>query len=870
MLALSRLQRSYANFRTGSLSFSGVPILSVSEREVNRAEFKELKLPDAIARSFAVRLLLSLSVAVPACHAQGAIAPGKLDPARDPATLRVPNPTHLREQFVWTKDDAAALNPAYQSTVRGQDDKIVPHYFRAHFSLDSVPRHATLYIAGPRAGTVFLNGTEVLRFDDDGTRVKGLTVITADAAGPLRRGVNTVAIEEVRGHSSLHTGASPTINQVTYGEVLAVKIVPRSLAVDGSAILISDPSWRSILQAPKDWQERGFNDTAWPHVQSLGVLGSKSDFLQWNADAGLYAWPGYSGMGSAMRTYRLPVAAVLDVENPLGTTDSRSLVNSGALKISPGASATSMTLDFGREVSGRLHLTSGSGETITVESSYGESVEEAEGHPYLGRRDITVPPHGEVFGPKSAFRYVHLTFPPGASQWSRIDVEGIVFPVRYLGSFESSDPMLNRIWETGAYTAHLCMQEGIWDAPKRDRGQWMGDLDVTGRVISSVFADKSLMERTMEQVIGPSPVTRDVNTIAGYSALWITGQADFYRHIGDIDYLRTLHPRLLELLGVMDREIDSAGLFTNPEKHKIFVDWSPGFSADTPEARAATQFEFYLAYQQAAFLLDQLNDATNAARYRERSKLIQISAESKLLDTSTNTFGQRWQTNAMAVVSGAATSAEQSAIWSHVLDGVAGDQPAAIVTPYYGFYVLSAMAKLDHRSEALDWMRRYWGGMIAEGATSFWEAYDPLWPKQNFHASLEADGKKGYYVSLSHGWASGPTAWLMQQILGIEPTGAGFRTVTIRPDLAGLSWARGAEPTPHGLIHVFATPEKVTITLPVATTATVSLPFAPARGGILQNGKPAAVASDADGARAILTLSHPGQYIFTQSEAVHP
>ncbi len=115
-----------------------------------------------------------------------------------------------------------------------------------------------------------------------------------------------------------------------------------------------------------------------------------------------------------------------------------------------------------------------------------------------------------------------------------------MYPVEYKGSFESSDPQLNRIWETAAYTAHLCMQEGIWDGVKRDRGRWMGDLDVTGRVISSVFADRSLMEPTMAAVVGDSPVTRDVNTIAGYSALWITGQADFYRHSGDLSYLKSM------------------------------------------------------------------------------------------------------------------------------------------------------------------------------------------------------------------------------------------------------------------------------------------------------------------------------------------
>src|SRR5208337_175416 len=144
--------------------------------------------------------------------------------------------------------------------------------------------------------------------------------------------------------------------------------------------------------------------------------------------------------------------------------------------------------------------------------------------------------HATAYGPKSSFRYARIQFLHGPTplSFTAIRLDAIYYPVKYEGAFESSDPLLNRIWAVGAYTAHLCMLDGIWDAPKRDRGRWMGDLDVTGRVISSIFGERELIEATMMDVIGVEPVTRDVNTIAGYSTLWITGQADFYRHSGDL------------------------------------------------------------------------------------------------------------------------------------------------------------------------------------------------------------------------------------------------------------------------------------------------------------------------------------------------
>ncbi len=386
-----------------------------------------------------------------------------------------------------------------------------------------------------------------------------------------------------------------------------------------------------------------------------------------------------------------------------------------------------------------------------------------------------------------------------------------------------------------------------------------------GRVINDVFADHMLMEPTMQELIGDSAVKRDVNTIAGYSALWITGQADYYRHFGNRAYLQQVHSRLVELLGVMDNELDANGLFTNSEKHKVFVDWSDGFSADTAEARAATHFEFYLAYQEAANLLGELNDSANAERYRMQAARLLAAANESLRSAKNQTFGGRWQTNAMAVVSNAAQPADYPAIWNNVLSHVDEARPEApAVTPYYGYYVLAAMARTGHREEALAWMRHYWGGMLDEGATSFWEAYDPRRPKQDFHAYLEADGKKGYYVSLAHGWSSGPTAWLMEEILGIHATAAGFREVTIRPDLAGLQWAEGAEPTPRGLIKVSVRKGSTVVTVPPGTVARVLVPVDGARRGVTANGRVIPSEVVEDGARAVVVLRTAGRYELRQ------
>jgi hypothetical protein len=214
----------------------------------------------------------------------------------------------------------------------------------------------------------------------------------------------------------------------------------------------------------------------------------------------------------------------------------------------------------------------------------------------------------------------------------------------------------------------------------------------------------------------------------------------------------------------------------------------------------------------------------------------------------------------MAVLSGAASQADYAAIWSGVfanLDKVTSSSP--VITPYYGYYVLRAMAMLGHRAEALEWMRDFWGGMLAEGATSFWESYDPRWTKRSFHTGLEADGLAGYYVSLAHGWSAGPTAWLMDELLGVRPTGAGFRTATIEPELAGLQWIDGTVPAPAGAIHVHAQEGRITLDLPAGVAARVLIK-ATANSQVALNGAPAQVRGAQVPGYRMLQIGRPGHY----------
>ncbi len=760
-----------------------------------------------------------------------------------PAVLESDLHNPLPERYVWSED----------STTPGST-----RYFRASFSVQQIPSRATVYVAGPNRVTVYLNGEMVASGQAAAGALTLPLVVAADVSAKLQIGRNVLAIA------------------CADGDEVAAKVVPDAPGANAPALLITDPTWKVTETAEAGWEQPAHDDTQWETVKTNGSVESGVERFKGGRDSAMYQWPGYDGISNFLARYSRPAEAILNVaEGSGGFSNTEALTQrypsaEFSVRIPPSvppqASYPSLVLDFGREVSGRLEVASDTAEPVNLAIRYGESLQEALVQPFYGENELVVPVGAVTHGPKGGFRYAQVKFvsgPPVAS-FKTLGVEEIYYAIGYRGFFDSSDPLLNRIWRTGARTAQLTMQEGVWDGIKRDRLNWMGDLYVSGKVIQSVFMDQFVAPNTMSFLasnsLGP---TGQVNNIPGYSAFWVMGLADYYRHTGDVQFVSSQQEPLRNILRNMESSVDGNGMFAFTASDFPFVDWSPDLFTDTAEARKATQFAFYKAFQDGAWLLDQLQDPEQASTARIWADTLRTAAQTRLLD-SDSTYGTRWQTNAMAVFSGITDAAENDAIWQTVLS-----RPSeSAVTPYYNYFVTAAMAQTGHRQQALDWIRAYWGGMLAEGATSFWEAYDLSWPKDNFHAFLQADRTEGYYVSLCHGWSGGPTAWLMEQVLGIQPVTPGFSEVAIRPDLIDLQWAQGIQPTPNGDISVqYRRDNGLTglVSLPSQVRASLSLPILPGQVSVLINGNPTPGAVAESGARLTVILDGAGLYNFRTS-----
>jgi hypothetical protein len=730
-------------------------------------------------------------------------------------------------------------------------------YLRRAFTLPSMPKAAELYVNGDDSFTAYVNGHVLQQTIPVPPSTSTWQVTqTFDITSLMQPGKNVVAII---GHNI--SGAAG---------------VAACLSVNNVALLASDTSWKVSMADPgsESWTTADFDDTAWPNATAIAPTGGGV----WATVGPMSSWPTYLLQDASYLSHiNLPFVAIDHQTSDGASSSNNEPISDGinhVFSVTPAGvnGQASLLLDFGKEIAGRVviePLTSG-----TVIVSRGESIGEALNAPFHGPVTLTLTPSVQSSTVDSAFRYVKLDFPnPTGAALSPVRFQAFVdhkyYPVEYGGSFDCSDPLLTKIWYTGAYTCHLCMQENIWDAPKRDRREWVGDLHVSGEVINDVFADKFLMEKTLTYLRDDTDHGQ-VNGIPGYSCAWICCLADFHRHIGDYKFLAQQHDRLLAVLQSLHDDLDTRGMFTNPNGAWLYTDWSPGFSGDNALTEATTHLFLTKAVNEAAYLLNEMGDTANAQKCTAWATALKANAQQYLADPSTGVYSNRLQENAMAIYSDAASPKQTAAIYANVLDPsseswnrdgkLLGSQP--VMTPYFGNYIITAMSMAGHTSDALSIIRSFWGGMIAEGATTFWEAYDPAWPKTDFHVHLISDyGAAGYFVSLCHGWSCGPTSFLTERVLGVQSTGAGFKTAIIEPDLAGLAWAEGTVPTPSGAIHVRAamsgSTSTITVELPSGVDATVLAPGS----NVTLNGTPAGQSSATSSGKTSVTLNRAGKYI---------
>ncbi|MDP4184439.1 MAG: alpha-L-rhamnosidase [Bacteroidota bacterium] len=488
---------------------------------------------------------------------------------------------------------------------------------------------------------------------------------------------------------------------------------------------------------------------------------------------------------------------------------------------STGDNHPGIVLDFGKEIQGGVQIitTINNPKKAHVRIRFGESVSEAmcnvdekgatNDH---AMRDFVVelPWLGKLEIGNSGFRFVRIDLVDPDIKVELKEVNAIFSyrDIPYLGSFKSNDERLNKIWLTGAYTVHLNMQEYLWDGIKRDRLVWVGDLNPEVMTVNTVFGNNEVVPKSLDLARDLTPLPNWMNGLGSYSMWWILNQRDWYKYQGNFKYLQQQKSYLIGLLNLLMTKIDANG--KEDMKDGRFLDWP---SSENPEAiHAGLQSMMVMTFKAGAELCKALNEPAMVSKCNDA-----IAKLKKHIPDPNHSK----QAAALLAISDL-TPAEKMNADILSKDGVHG------MSTYFGYFMLQARAKAGDYKGALDNIRDYWGAMLDLGATTFWEDFDIDWLKNasridevvpdgkvDVHSSYGNYCYKGFRHSFCHGWASGPTSWLTQYVLGINVIEPGGKVIKLEPHLGDLKWVEGTFPTSLGVLsvkHVKAANGKVTTT----------------------------------------------------------
>ena len=491
------------------------------------------------------------------------------------------------------------------------------------------------------------------------------------------------------------------------------------------------------------------------------------------------------------------------------------LTHPAACVLKSTTSQPAILLDFGKEIHGGVQIAvsdlkpvGNRGKTVHLRVRFGESVSEAMSE--LGEKNsqtdhavrdqvCEAPWLGTVEVGNTGFRFVRIDLTEPGAMIALHSVRAIFLHrnLPYLGSFKCSDERLNKIWATGAYTVHLNMQDYLWDGIKRDRLVWIVDMHPETSTIAAVFGttNMDIVPHSLDLIRTETPLPAWMNGISSYSLWWILIHHSWYLHSGDMNYLKQQQPYLTGLLNELSGLIGPDGSEKMPEGR--FLDWPS--SENKPAIHAGLHALQILALQAGKDMATWLGDKPLAEKC--------VTAAAKLKKHVPDPNGSKQAAALMALAGlGDPATLNKSVM---AVDG------AKRLSTFYGYYVLQAKALAGDYQGCLDAIRQYWGGMLDMGATTFWEDFDLDWMKNAARIDeLVPEGKVdihgdygnycylGFRHSLCHGWASGPTPWLTEHVLGIQIVKAGCKELKITPHLGDLAWAEGTFPTPKGVVTV--------------------------------------------------------------------
>ena len=710
---------------------------------------------------------------------------------------------------VWNQDDKASRWSAWQrfgvgivapDTLRGSYIGAVPGEGRAPllgraFPLKKTPRQALLYVNSLGYHEISLNGRRVSKAvltPAVSQLNKRSLIVVYDVTDFLKRGINQLFI----------AAGSGWYKPTTFGTAYEGPLVKAELDLDGDPFLVTDASW-----------EGG-----------------------WSGYADRGTWGPHGFAGEEIHAHTTPQWAPVDVVKVDSIQASMQMCEPCTIQetLKPVnvtlVGENSWLVDFGRVVNAQLYtqlpcLPEGHVTPVWIGDNQPDNLDSAIcGYDTYFSSGV---PEGDIFLNRfnhHVFRYVRLDNLPEkpleiVAYRMRTD-----FPKR--GSFECSDPDLNRIYNLVDWTVENLAFDGYMvDCASIERLGYGGDGNASTLTLQDMADVDPLYLNWLQawadsqQPDGGLPHTAPNPYTAGGGPYWCSFlvQAAWRSYVSYADkrLLERFYPAMVHWLDYVDTyTVD--GLLKQWPNHKYrgwyLGDWAApeGVNVEDPESidlvNNCALCQVYLDLEQIALVLE--NPAA-AAKFRLRYEALAQRIHQVFYHPETGLYGSGSQLDLVfPLLVGAVPETLMPSVVAQLKERTAALYNGHLATGLVGIPVLTEWATLSQECDWLYGLLKQPGYpgylyMLEQGGTGVWE---------------EWDGGRSHL----HNCYNGIGSWFYQALGGIIPTAPGYRQVRIAPQVPkGLDWVRVTRNTPYGPVTVYRNGSSLEMDIPVGVTAEI-------------------------------------------------
>lgn len=320
-------------------------------------------------------------------------------------------------------------------------------------------------------------------------------------------------------------------------------------------------------------------------------------------------------------------------------------------------------------------------------------------------------------------------------------------------------------------TLRNCMQDVFEDGPKRDRRLWIGDLRLQALTNYETYHNSKLIKRCLYLFAGTTDengrikaclftepaIVGDDTYMFDYSLFFIPLLLDYYVATGDkvlVDDLLETAKRQLE---ISQEYFDGKHLIQDrQELGWCFIDWNLNLNK-----QAGAQAIYIYCEKAMIRLLEMLGRVEETHELKLDVELKSQAAREYLFDAEAGLFvsGEQKQISCAsqiwAVIAGIFDRKENKAILTR-MKKAKGLEP--MVTPYMYHNYVEALLQCGMKEEAYQVMVTYWGGMVEDGADTFYELFNPENPAESPYGSSVVN-------SYCHAWSCTPSYFMRKRSL---------------------------------------------------------------------------------------------------------